>query len=33
MKAQVVDVFLSEESPFDLRVQRLGKSRAAWTAA
>ena len=33
MEAQVVDVSLSRDSPFDLRVQGLEKSKAAWRAA
>jgi hypothetical protein len=33
MEAQVVDVSLSRDSPFDLRAQGLEKSKAAWTAA
>ena len=32
MEAQIVDVSLSRDSPFDLRAQSLEKSKAAWKA-
>ena len=32
MEAQIVDVSLSRDSPFDLRAQGLEKSKSAWKA-